>query len=176
VSRVGSTASGFWQEAFTAKCNALVRYNAFTAASQPGCDVSPLRFDTGLDAVAADVVLLRAQYGISAAGSSDVVTSWVEATGTTWAAPSATDVARIKALRVVIVVRAKEADVSAVTPATCTNDASVVNTGPCSFQDAAAPVVDISAVPVAPGTTWRNYRYRVHKAVIPLRNVIWSDS
>ena len=53
---------------------------------------------------------------------------------------------------------------------------AVANTGPCSFQDAAAPVIDLSGITVATGKTWRNYRYRVLKAVIPLRNVIWSDS
>ena len=32
-----------------------------------------------------------------------------------------------------------------------------------------------SATTVAAGQSWRNYRYRVQQAVIPLRNVIWSN-
>lgn len=177
VSRVGSTASGLRQDAFAVQCNALVRYNAFTTATLPACTASPLAFGAGVDAIATDIVALQAQYGVSDTAASDVVTAWVEPSGATWGGtPSADDVARIKALRVVLVARSREPDGAQVTAASCTNDAGVVNTGPCSFQDAAAPVIDLSATTVPAGRTWRNYRYRVHKAVIPLRTVIWSDS
>jgi hypothetical protein len=99
------------------------------------------------------------------------VTAWVEPTGTTWGGtPSAANVARIKAVRVVLVARSREPEGTQVSAA-CTNPASVANTGPCSFQDASAPVIDLSTVPVPSGKTWRNYRYRVHQAVIPLRSV-----
>lgn len=176
VSRVGSVAAGFRQDAFAVQCNALVRYNAFTTATLPACSSRPLTFGGGVDAVATDIVLLQAQYGVSDSAASDIVTAWVEATGPTWGGtPAADDVARIKALRVVLVARSREADGSEVTAASCTNAAGVVNTGPCSFQDAAAPVIDLSATAVPAGRTWRHYRYRVHKAVIPLRTVIWSD-
>ncbi len=74
----------------------------------------------------------------------------------------------------VVVVRAREADPGAVT-ASCTNAAGVANTGPCSFQDAAAPVIDLSAQVLPATRTWQNYRYRVHKMVIPLRSVLWSS-
>jgi type IV pilus assembly protein PilW len=175
VSRVG-TSTSFRQEAFAVQCNALVRYNAFTTTALPGCTASPLAFGTGVDALATDVVLMQAQYGISATAASDVVTGWVEPSGTTWGGtPTADNVARIKALRVVIVTRSREPEGTQVT-APCTNASSIANTGPCSFQDAAAPVIDLSGVTVPAGKTWRNYRYRVHKAVIPLRNVIWSDA
>lgn len=176
VSRIGTTAAGLRQDAFTVQCNSLVRFNAFTNAAAPACTTSPLAFAGGVDAIAMDVVQMQAQYGVSAAGSSDIVTEWVEASGPTWGGtPSVTNAARIKALRIVLVTRSREADSSLVS-APCTNAAGVVNTGPCSFQDAAAPVVDLSATTVANGKTWRNYRYRVHRAVVPLRNVIWSDS
>jgi len=176
VSRVGTTAAGMRQDAFAVRCNSLVRYNTFANPTFPGCTTTPLAFGAGVDAIAMDVVQMQAQYGVSTSGSSDVVTEWVEASGATWGGtPSAANVARIKALRIVLVTRSREADGSQVS-APCTNAASVVNTGPCSFQDAAAPVIDLSAMPVASGRTWRNYRYRVLKAVVPLRNVIWSDS
>lgn len=174
VSRVGSMAEGFRQEGFGVQCNALVRYNAFQTPVLPACTAAPLAFGSGVDAIAMGVVMLRAQYGVSDMAASDVVTAWVAPAGL-WAAPTADDVARIKAVRVVVVVRAAEPEGAQVS-AGCTNAAGVVNTGPCSFQDAAAPVIDLSAVTVAAGKTWRNYRYRVHTAVIPLRNVIWSDS
>lgn len=174
VARLGSS-TGFRQEAFTVQCNSLVRFNGFAGTTPAGCTSSPLAFGTGVDALATDVVQMQAQYGVSATRSSDVVTQWVDASGTTWGGtPAPDDVARIKALRVVVVTRARQPDTSQVSSA-CTNAAGVANTGPCSFQDAAAPVIDLSAVPVASGRTWRNYRYRVLKAVIPLRTVIWSD-
>jgi type IV pilus assembly protein PilW len=176
VSRIGSTSAGFRQDGFTVQCNAIVRFNAFADPVVPGCTTSPLAFGAGVDAIATDVVMLQAQYGVSLSGSSDVVTEWVEPTGPTWGGtPSVSSVARIKALRVVIVTRSRVAD-SAQVSAACTNAAGVANTGPCSFQDAAAPVIDLSGTAVAAGKTWQNYRYRVLKAVIPLKNVIWSDA
>jgi len=176
VSRVGNTTTGFRQEAFAVQCNSLVRFNAFSNGSNapPNCTASPLAFGAGVDAIATDVVLMHAQYGISSTSTSDVVASWVDASGATWGAPTAADVALIKAVRVVLVSRSKQPD-NAVVTAACTNAASVANTGPCSFTDAAAPVIDLSGTTVAAGKTWQNYRYRVQQAVIPLRNVIWSD-
>ena len=176
VSRIGSNATGLRQDAFTVQCNSIVRFNAFTNTTVPACTTSPLGFSAGVDAIATDVVLMQAQYGVSNAGDSDVVTQWVEPSDATWGGtPSVANVARIKALRVVLVTRSREAD-SAQVSSPCTNAAGVANTGPCSFQDAAAPVIDLSGITVATGKTWQNYRYRVLKAVIPLRNVIWSDS
>jgi len=168
VQRLGSS---FAQTAFAVQCGALIQYNAFS--DTPACTQNPLSFSGGANALATDVVLMHAQYGLGAIGSSDVVTSWVDATGI-WKNPNPTNVERIKALRVVVVVRAKEAESTNVSAA-CTNASGVVNTGPCSFQDANAPVIDLSGAASAAGKTWRNYRYRVHQAVIPLRNVIWSD-
>jgi type IV pilus assembly protein PilW len=183
VLRVGAT---FRQEAFTVlpACNVLVNYDAFQGL--PTCTVNPLAFG-GVDsnALASDVVALEAQYGIAAVGTykdtpipflSNAVTAWVDPVGA-WAAPTPAAVVQIQAIRVVVVTRSREPEVGAeVTPATCTNPAGVVNTGPCSFDDAAAPVINVSTVPVAADRTWRNYRYRVHQSVIPLRNVIWNSA
>lgn len=175
VSRVASSAGGFSQDAYAVQCGALVRYNAFRTAALPPCTTRPLSFGSGVDAIAPDIVLLHAQYGVSSSAASDVVAQWVDAQGATWGGtPAADDIARIKALRVVLVARAREPDAGQVSDP-CTNSSGVANTGPCSFEDAAAPVIDLSAVPVPAGRSWRNYRYRVHAAVIPLRTVIWSD-
>lgn len=175
VSRVGSAASGFRQDAFAVQCSSLVRYNAFATPALSACSTDPLSFGAGVDAIATEVVLMHAQYGVSNAAGNDVVAEWVDASGATWGGtPSLADIARIKALRVVMVARSREPDGTDVS-APCTNSGGVVNTGPCSFEDAAAPVIDLSTVPLPPGRTWRNYRYRVHTAVLPLRTVIWSD-
>jgi type IV pilus assembly protein PilW len=174
VSRVGSVADGFRQDAFAVQCNALVRYNAFKTTALPACSDSPLSFDGEVDALAADVVQMHAQYGLSNDATSDVVTTWENASGATWGGtPSQANIARIKAVRVVLVARSREADV-AVT-AECTNGAGVANKGPCSFDDASAPVIDLTDVKVPAGRSWQDYRYRVHMAVLPLRTVIWSD-
>ncbi len=170
VNRLGGA---FRQEAFAIRCGALVQYNAFTDA--PTCTQSPLGFGGGANALVMDVVLMHAQYGISSSAASDIVTAWVDATGATWAAPTATSVGRVKAVRVVVVTRSREPEATNVTAASCTNAGGVVNTGPCSFNDASAPVIDVSATSVPSGRNWRNYRYRVHQAVVPLRNVIWSN-
>lgn len=169
VQRLGTS---FRQTAFAVQCQSLVEYDAFSVA--PSCTGSPLSFGAGTNALAMDIVLMQAQYGVSTNASSDVVANWVEPTGS-WAAPSASDSRRIKAVRVVIVSRSKEGSLENLTAASCTNAGGVVNTGPCSFEDAEAPVIDLSGVAVPSGRTWRNYRYRVHQAVIPLRSVIWSD-
>ena len=161
----------FRQDAFAVLCETLVRYNAFS--DSPGCSTAPLTMRGGANALVPDIVLMKAQYGVSASASSDVVNDWVDASGS-WASPGASDIGRIKAVRVVIVSRAKERGNGDVTAASCTNGSGVVNTGPCSFDDAQAPVINLSGVGVPSGANWRQYRYRVHQAVIPLRNVIWS--
>ena len=162
----------FTQDAYAVMCDTLVQYNAF--GNVPTCATGPLSFGGGANALVTDIVLLHAQYGISSGAASDIVTAWVDASAG-WANPSATEAGRIKAVRVVLVSRSKEPAPELVTAATCTNAAGIVNAGPCSFDDAQAPVIDLSATTVAAGQSWRNYRYRVQQAVIPLRNVIWGN-
>lgn len=120
------------------------------------------------------IVQLQAQYGISVSATSDVVTSWVNPTGTTWANPSAADAAKIRAVRLVVVARSPEPANETVS-VSCTNAAGVINTGPCSFQDAAAPIIDLSVISVPTGKSWQNYRYRTYQTVVPLRNVAWNN-
>jgi len=165
VSRIGA----LHHDTYEVLCNSLVSHDASKA---PGCTSSPLAFTDAIPWVA-NVVMLQAQYGISDKADSDVVTSWQNASGPTWSAPAAADVPRIKAIRVAVVSRSVEPGGSQVS-APCTNAAGVANNGPCSFQDADSPVIDLSNVPVAPGKTWRHYRYRVYHSVIPLRNVLWN--
>jgi type IV pilus assembly protein PilW len=170
LSRIGVA---FRQDAYAVLCGTLVQYDAFSPVA-PTCTQSPLGFGGGANALATDVVLMHAQYGVSASAASDIVTNWVQPSGGTWANPTPANVELIKAIRVVIVARSAEPEGAIVTTA-CTNAAGIANTGPCSFNDANAPVIDLSGMAVPAGRTWQNYRYRVHQAVIPLRNVIWSN-
>lgn len=117
-----------------------------------------------------DIVSLQAQYGTAPGGAQQNVTAWVNATGT-WAAPSANDIKRIKAVRLVVVARSGKKETANVTQP-CTNISGIVNNGPCSTDSVAAPApaIDLSANP-----DWQKYRYRVYQTVIPLRNVIWAN-
>ncbi len=165
VSRMGS----FVQDTFEVMCNTLVTYN-YTQTGR-SCTASPLAF-TNVTPLVGEVVQVKAQYGVSALPNSDVVTTWTDATGA-WTTPAIADIPRIRAVRIAVIARSKEPAPGNVTPA-CTNAAGVANTGPCTFQDAAAPVVDLSNVAVPAGKTWQNFRYRVYETVIPLRNVLWN--
>jgi type IV pilus assembly protein PilW len=104
------------------------------------------------------VVNLQAQYGISAAGSSNAIVGWVDATGA-FAAPTLADRNRIKAVRIAVVARNARKEPTVVTTAPVT-----------AWADVGAPVVDLTGY----GADWNQYRYRVFDTIIPLRNVIWA--
>jgi len=121
--------------------------------------------------LSADIVMLKAQYGVANAGSQDV-NGWVSATATSgWNTLDPAKVRRIKAVRLVIVARSSKREAANVTN-TCINVSGGVNNGPCAWTDSVAnpaPLVDLSA-----NADWQKYRYRVYQTVIPLRNVIWA--
>lgn len=117
-----------------------------------------------------DIVNMQAQYGVAPAGSQQV-NEWVNATGS-WAAPSAADIARIKAVRIAIVARSGLLEKNNVTTS-CTTIGGTANSGPCAWEDTAAypaPAIDLSGDPY-----WQRYRYKVFETIIPLRNVIWAN-
>lgn len=120
-----------------------------------------------------DVVYIAAQYGIdtdcgstmakgcfTTAPASVSVDRFVEPTGN-WAVTSLTPArfARIKAIRLAVVVRAPQYNKDEVSPATITLWQTLNGT------DDAAPVFDVPD---------RHFRYRVFETVIPLKNMIWG--
>lgn len=126
--------------------------------------------------LADNIINIQAQYGVDTNGDGSI-DRWVEPTGA-WAndpsvpTPSATDVVRIKAVRIALVARSSLLEKDDVT-GTCINNAGT-NQGPCAWQDTAAapaPLIDLSADP-----NWRRYRYKVFQTIIPIRNAIWSES
>lgn len=122
--------------------------------------------------ILAGIVNLQAQYGISATPNSNQIIQWVDASGGTWAAPSATDRNRIKAMRVAVVARNDNPEAATVTTA-CSSTTTAAPTGLCAWGGSVAspaPMIDLSVG----DANWQRYRYRVFESVIPLRNVIWS--
>jgi len=119
--------------------------------------------------VAPDIVNMQAQYGISATESSNVITQWVDATGT-WANPSVANRNRIKAVHIAVVARNSQPDGGGITAA-CSSLTTANPTGLCAWAGSAAspaPAVTLT------DANWQNYHYRVFDTIIPLRNVVWS--
>lgn len=116
--------------------------------------------------LANNIVGLKAQYGISDAGS-QAVSDWVSATnsgGVNWAAPTANQFKRIKAIRLAIVARSPLRERPPTPGAACTTTTVAPTTWP------GGPAVDLSGDP-----DWQCYRYRVFQTVVPLRNVLWAN-
>ena len=140
----------------TNRCD-LVQYNPVTAGA-------PINWaNANVSHLARGIVNLQAQYGIAAAGDpSGTVVSWVDATGPTWAAPTAANVLRIKAIRVAIVARSSTYDKAVVSPSTLT--LWPASTSPAGTQQ----TMTLSAAQ-------QHYRYQVFYQVIPLINLIWAN-
>lgn len=115
-----------------------------------------------------DIVNMQAQYGVATVAGTQTVDCWTDATGgacggINWAAPTAGEINRIKAIRVAIVARSAVAEKPTIP-------------GPCDTTLAApqswngGPAIDLSADP-----NWQCYRYKVFQTVIPIRNVMWAN-
>lgn len=111
-----------------------------------------------LESLAPQIVQLQAQYGI-AEGNRDTVTSWVNATGATWAAPSEAESKQIKAVRISLVARAAREG----------NEVAPASLVLWDDGDGNAFTMNLSAEE-------RRFRYQVLTVVVPLVNVIWADS
>ncbi|MDD2833314.1 MAG: PilW family protein [Methylotenera sp.] len=121
-----------------------------------------------------DIVNMQAQYGVSDAANTNVITQWVNATGI-WAAAALTPTNRnrIRAIRLAVVARNNLLEKDNVTPLSCTTAKGTASSGPCAWDDtnvSAAPQIDLSTL-----ADWRRYRYRVYETIIPVRNMIWAS-
>lgn len=115
------------------------------------------------EVVTPEIVDMQAQYGLAPAGSQDV-TSWVDASGA-WASPSATNIQRIKAIRVAIVARSAQYEKPA------RGEACVSTTAAAALKWSTWATFRTSAYPA----DWNCYQYKSFETIIPLRNVIWSN-
>jgi type IV pilus assembly protein PilW len=94
---------------------------------------------------------LQAQYGIAPAGS-QIVDTWVDATGAWAGVPSATNIARIKAVRISLVTR---------------GNLENGQVGPDSVVLWDTTTRTFTAAE-------KRFRYQVLTVVVPLINVIWA--
>ena len=118
-------------------------------------------------AIATEIVFMKAQYGVSAAApGSQTIIQWVDAandtvTGVNWAAPTAADIRRIKAVRIAVVARSTQQENTVVT----TQSPLVL-----------WPPDTMTLGKTMPFTTalQQQFRYKVYQTIIPLRNVMWT--
>lgn len=128
----------------------------------------------GADAVAG-IVSIQAQYGISAAANSNLVTQWIDPSVAGWKDTdiTVTNRNRIKAVRIAVIARNPKMESSATLPTSaCSSYNSASPTGLCAWAGTStspAPTINLTADP-----NWRRYRYRVFETIMPVRNTIWS--
>lgn len=132
-----------------------------------------LPMQTGANATAVlvrNVVALRVRIGIVGTTLTDkAVTDWVAPTATapgggTWGRPLATDLARVRALRVTLVTRSPQPEM----PKRGEGCVATTTDSLRLFEDDA----DTFTPPNVGTTSWQCYRYRSSDLVIPLRNYI----
>jgi len=111
--------------------------------------------------VAANVLSLQAQYGVTD-GISNEIRRWVDATAE-WASPTADLVMRIRAVRFSVVVRSDRKELVTDSAGNC----AVTTAAPSPWPG--LPALDLSADP-----EWRCYRYQVYASIAPLKNVVWG--
>ena len=186
-----STPVAYLDNAKAAPANAFrwLTYRVNTSPASPNyLALEEVDNSTGaVTVVAEDVVSMQAQYGLvpplgSVAAPLDSVISWTDATGA-WAAPSATDMLRVRAVRLAIVARSQDRDHTAANAcsATSANQSAtryrnlVAWTGKAPAVDPSAanpeqdgPTIDLAT---AAGDNWCHYRYRSVNLMLPLLNV-----
>jgi type IV pilus assembly protein PilW len=112
------------------------------------------RFEAGSSVLVRNVVAFRAQYGVTAAGTT-TITSWVDPTGG-WAMLTAATLPQLRAVRLGIVTRSTQAE---------KRDAN----GNCTASEALPQLfgADVTGLPA----DWACFRYRTSIVTVPLRNV-----
>jgi type IV pilus assembly protein PilW len=123
------------------------------------------------DAIANNIVSLRAQYGrdTAAAGVMDgIVDIYDQTTPSVAVTPNtACSWSRISAVRLAIVARSVQYEKTAVTAVAPLWEGAVANN---PLGSSGNPIV-LSADP-----NWQNYRYKVFQTVVPIRNVSWMGA
>jgi type IV pilus assembly protein PilW len=113
--------------------------------------------------LADNVVGLKMQYGVTAAPGATTIAEWVDASGD-WTAPTAAQVARIRALRVGILLRNPQKEKAPILGGDC----DVTTTVPLAWPG--GPSFDY----ITANRDWQCYRYRSMQTTIPLKNLNWA--
>ena len=114
--------------------------------------------------VAPDIIDLQAQYGVAPIGKQEV-SEWVDAAGPAWTNPSASDAARVKAIRIALVARSAQYErPESGSCKTTTRETVKAWSGWAVFDTSRYPA------------DWECYRYKVFETVVPLRNGIWGHA
>lgn len=152
--------------------NNLTRTVANTVAnatiSSPSALSSVSTGNTTTVPVVSEIVSLQAQYGISADKTTNVVSSWVDATGDYAAGMSLEKRNLIKAIRVAVVARdglLQKTNVSQ----NCTGSVQKL-AKVCIWSSDANP----ASVRLTADDNWQRYRYRVFEVAIPIRSILWN--
>ena len=127
--------------------------------------------------VSEGIVNLQAQYGVDdgagAAGAAAVPPA-VAGDGiispTEWSSANPTDSSRVIAMRFALLARSQQVEKAAVTTVAPTWSGGTFTMFNVDGSSGATPPTSWSA------NDWRNYRYRVYEAIVPLRNMIWGNS
>ena len=165
------------QNQYQVLCSSLTTTN-LAATATGTCTSSPTTFSNATP-LSGNIVSIQAPYGVAALPArNQSVGCWTDATGTAcngtnWAAPPATDVARIKAIRVAVVARSSLMERPPVAGGVCTATPSTVAPNYPQWNGGAGGAVatiDVTAMP-----NWQCYRYKVYQTIIPLRNILWAN-
>jgi len=117
---------------------------------------------TGTTAVLVrNVMALRAEYGVSTAAGGTTLASWQAADSAGWGSLSSANIARLRALRLGLVVRSAQRDKP---------DAN----GNCVASDSKPALFGVTVEPDV--SDWACYRYRSVTLVVPLRNMVWGQA
>ncbi len=107
-----------------------------------------------------NVVAMRVHYGVADLGSTTLA-GWRNATDNGWGTLDATNIGRVRALRLGLVVRSTQRE-KPDADGTCTASTSV----PVLFDEVIEPDVP----------DWQCWRFRSTTVVVPLRNLVWGQT
>jgi type IV pilus assembly protein PilW len=111
--------------------------------------------------LARNVVAFRAEYGVSTAAGTPTLASWQAANTSGWGSLSNTNIGRVRAIRLGLLVRSAQREKPAA-DGTC----SATATMPTLLSDSVTADV----------TDWFCYRFRSVTLVVPLRNLVWGQA
>jgi type IV pilus assembly protein PilW len=150
---------------------------ASAACNGSGADPNPT-----LDKIS-NIVYMKAQYGVAPA-LSQTVSCWTSAAATdtgcaitggkNWSNPDPVDVKRIKAIRYVVVARSqlKEKPTTGTTCDTTTATSANYPVSWAALGTGTPPTITLSGT----STDWQCYRYKAYQTIVPMINVLWSNT